>query len=38
MYSETMVTTAQISVNEWESGVYLVVFPEFGVTQKLVKN
>lgn len=38
MYSDTMVTTAQISVNEWESGVYLVVFPEFGVTQKLVKN
>lgn len=38
IYQGRIYSNSEIEVSDWETGLYLVVFPELGISQKLVKQ
>jgi len=38
IYQDHLFSNSNLDVQAWEKGMYLIVFPELGISQKLIKN
>jgi hypothetical protein len=38
IYKNQLVSNSLLTISDWEQGLYLVVFPNLGISQKLIKQ